>query len=135
MLANLSRIKGSLALMTAFSVVLTTQSYAQSSTLHTVKPGDLYVVCSLVDDPHKTVYYSGVFLGAESKIHLYEKAFSTHLEMTNEKVIGTAKCSGYKEEAAAKAAMSSLQENWQWIYKTAVPTNWMYTSRSVYGNP
>ena len=124
-----------LGFMILFPVFVATPSYAQSSTLRLPKPGELYVACSLVDDPHKTVYYSAVFLAPEAKIHLYEKAFSTHLEMTNNKVIGTAKCSGYKQEAAAKVAQASLQENWHWVYKTSVPTGWTYVSSSMSGNP
>ncbi len=107
----------------------------QSSPPYSAKSNELYIVCSLVDDPHKTVYYSGVFKGVESKVHIYEKSFSTYLEMTHEKVIGTAKCLSYQQESSAKAGLASLQENWHWVYKTSIPTYWMNAPRPSYSTP
>ncbi|ADW71510.1 hypothetical protein AciX9_4580 (plasmid) [Granulicella tundricola MP5ACTX9] len=96
------------------------------------KSNKLYIICSLVDDPHKTVYYSGVFRGVDPSLHAYEKSFSTHLEMSATNLIGTAKCSSFQDELAAKANMANLQENWRWIYKNSINTNWMYTPLSKY---
>ena len=130
-----STFRLSFGIIIALALCSPNLAHGQYSPLHGAKSNDLYIVCSLVDDPHKTVYYSGVFKGVESKVHIYEKDFSTHLEMTNEKVIGTAKCSSYQQESSAKAGLASLQENWHWIYKTSIQSYWTYTPRSPYGNP
>ena len=127
-----SPLRLSFGLFAALALCLSNLAYGQYSPRYSAKSKDLYIVCSLVDDPHKTVYYSGVFKGVESKVHIYEKDFSTHLEMTHEKVIGTAKCSSYPQESSAKAGLASLQENWHWIYKTSIPTYWMGAPRSPY---
>ena len=121
--------------VSAALVLPPSSSYSQYASSNNPKANQLYIVCSLVDDPHKTVYYSGIFRGLDPSIHIYEKSFSTHLEMSRTTVIGTAKCSSYQSEGAAKAGLANLQENWQWIYKTSVQTGWSYTPISRYGQP
>src|ERR1700712_1648710 len=88
-------------------VLPASSSYSQYASSNNPKANQLYIVCSLVDDPHKTVYYSGIFRGLDPSIHIYEKSFSTHLEMSRTTVIGTAKCSSYQSEGAAKAGLAN----------------------------
>ena len=129
-----STVRLSLLVASITSLVAPVACSGQESITKPRRPNEVYVICSLVDDPHKSVYYSGVFSGTNNLIHTYEKAFSTHLEMMKSDVIGTAKCSSYEQERGAKASLASLQEDWHWIYKNSVPTNWSYVPLTPYSS-
>ena len=88
-----------------------------------------YVYCALIDDRHRTVYQSGIFL----QLSLMEGTandFSIALSKRFPVVIGTGKCFSAKDASSALNGQTTFRSQWQWTYKI-VDTGWNPDSREI----
>ncbi len=88
-----------------------------------------YAYCALIDDRHRTVYQSGIFL-QPSLPEGSATDFSVALSKRFPVVIGTGMCYSAKDASSALKGQTAFRSQWQWTYKI-MDTGWNPTSKEI----
>ena len=111
--------------LTAFSA-LAQAAAKQQGPANRAQP---YAYCALIDDRHRTVYQSGIFL-QPSLPEGSATDFSIALSKRFPIVIGTGTCYSAKDASSALKGQTTFRSQWQWTYKV-VDTGWNPTSKEI----